>query len=69
MTHCLLRAGRSGRTGRLSVRFEQVVLARGTANVSARIVRSRGRRVELSAMVTQDGATKATASGVFMLDA
>jgi acyl-coenzyme A thioesterase PaaI-like protein len=68
MTHCLLRAGRSGRTARLTVRFEQAVLARGRASVSARMVRSRGRRVELAAMLTQDGATKAIASGVFMLD-
>jgi hypothetical protein len=50
------------------VRFEQAVLARGTASVSARVVRSRARRVELSAALTQDGTTKATASGVFMLD-
>jgi acyl-coenzyme A thioesterase PaaI-like protein len=68
MTHCLLQAGRSGRTGRLSVRFEQAVVARGAARVSARVIRSRGRRVELAATLTQGGATKATASGVFMLD-
>jgi acyl-coenzyme A thioesterase PaaI-like protein len=68
MANCLFATGRAGRTGRLTVRFRQPVLARGTATVSARLVRIRGRRAELEAALEQDGQVKAGASGVFMLD-
>jgi acyl-coenzyme A thioesterase PaaI-like protein len=68
MTHCLFAAGRSGRTGRLSVRFRHPVAARGSAQVSAAIVRLRGRVASMTARLTQDGEVKATASAAFVLD-
>jgi damage-control phosphatase, subfamily I len=68
MANCLFEEGRSGRTARLTVRFRHPVLARGTAQVSARLLRSRGRFAELSADLTQENEVKASARGVFMLD-
>jgi acyl-coenzyme A thioesterase PaaI-like protein len=68
MAHCLFATGRSGRTGRLSVRFRHPVAARTTARVFATLVRMRGRVAALTATLTQDGQVKATASGTFVLD-
>jgi hypothetical protein len=68
MANCLFHAGITGHTGRLSVRFRQPVEAGRPATVSARLARSRQRAAELSAELTQDGRTKASASAVFMLE-
>jgi acyl-coenzyme A thioesterase PaaI-like protein len=68
MTHCLFAAGRSGRTGRLSVRFRHPVAARGSATVSAAVVRMRGSAASMAATLMQDGEVKATASATFVLD-
>ena len=66
MTNCLFSKGVSAVTGQLSVRFLQPVNVESAAEITAFLVRKRGRVHLLGAEITQNRAVVARASATFV---